>query len=263
MDKYNNKEFDHKVFQTENEFSLDSNVKRLWRASLFVAISDIVKYLFTSGINVHNLNQKKAAVRRIQKLIDYFFNIHEGKNLWLFHNICYELDLNPTKIRLKIIDLIKMYLELEPFINNKERIMQYTIVRAVEFDAGHRVLRHGGKCANLHGHRYKIEFVLTSPDIDKVGVVVDFGTIKSEWGGWLDKYLDHGIILEKNDPMIEVLLEGGHPKEKMYVLPYPATAEGVSRHLFETFSQKEYGEYLQEVIVHETTSCKASWKSIL
>ena len=50
-------------------------------------------------------------------------------------------------------------------------------MRQVKFCAGHRLLGHEGKCANLHGHNYLIQFHVTGNEIDELGRVVDFGVI--------------------------------------------------------------------------------------
>ena len=36
--------------------------------------------------------------------------------------------------------------------------MILTVKRRIKFSAGHRLLGHGGKCENLHGHNYCVEF---------------------------------------------------------------------------------------------------------
>lgn len=36
-----------------------------------------------------------------------------------------------------------------------------TITRAFEFDAAHRVMNEKVKCFNLHGHRFKVGFLLS------------------------------------------------------------------------------------------------------
>ena len=49
------------------------------------------------------------------------------------------------------------------------------------FDAAHQLVGHFGKCANLHGHTYKVEVVLTGSINDSgssEGMVVDFYHVK-------------------------------------------------------------------------------------
>ena len=56
--------------------------------------------------------------------------------------------------------------------------MSITVMRKVAFCAGHRLLNHEGKCANLHGHNYLVEFHITGNEVDDLGRVVDFADIK-------------------------------------------------------------------------------------
>jgi 6-pyruvoyltetrahydropterin/6-carboxytetrahydropterin synthase len=58
-----------------------------------------------------------------------------------------------------------------------------------EFDAAHRLPGYQGKCANLHGHTYKVEMVITGPVGDD-GFVMDFYRLKEILGAALSD-LDH------------------------------------------------------------------------
>ena len=75
--------------------------------------------------------------------------------------------------------------------------MNYRIYKAVHFDASHRLMHYRGKCANLHGHRWKVE-VWISGAVDEVsGILVDYNTIKS-----IIERFDHQTILNRGDPMV-------------------------------------------------------------
>jgi 6-pyruvoyltetrahydropterin/6-carboxytetrahydropterin synthase len=81
------------------------------------------------------------------------------------------------------------------------------ITRRFEFDAAHRVLGHGGKCRHLHGHRYAAEVTLApvaGEGLDALGMVIDFGEIKQVIGEWIDKHLDHNILLHSADPLMKL-----------------------------------------------------------
>lgn len=103
--------------------------------------------------------------------------------------------------------------------------MTTRIMRRLEFDAAHRVLGHEGKCRNLHGHRYIVEVTVEADQLDSIGRVVDFGVIKSEVGGWIDKHLDHNTILHPADPLLSHL--NSNEARKPYILP--ATDWGVNQ----------------------------------
>ncbi len=74
------------------------------------------------------------------------------------------------------------------------------IYKNAYFDASHRLLHYNGKCANLHGHRWKVE-VWVRGSIDKVtGILVDYNLIRETI-----EYYDHQVILNEQDPMVECL----------------------------------------------------------
>jgi 6-pyruvoyltetrahydropterin/6-carboxytetrahydropterin synthase len=85
--------------------------------------------------------------------------------------------------------------------------MYPVITRRLEFDAGHRVLGHGGKCKHLHGHRYVAEISVKAKELDKLGMVIDFSVVKELVGGWIDTHWDHNMILHPDDPLMEALVE--------------------------------------------------------
>lgn len=135
----------------------------------------------------------------------------------------------------------------------------YVIERELQFDAAHRVLGHEGKCAHLHGHRYRVIFVLASQDLDKVGRVVDFGFLKERWGEKIDKEYDHGVILSEDDVLCNVLPIHDRGM-KLAKIQCPATAEGIAKHLFYTFSSDvPKGVELRQVKVYETPNCMGAY----
>lgn len=77
------------------------------------------------------------------------------------------------------------------------------ITRRLEFDAGHRVLNHEGKCRHLHGHRYSVLITVKAPELDNLGRVIDFSVVKEVVGGWIDSELDHNMILHPDDPLLQ------------------------------------------------------------
>ena len=141
----------------------------------------------------------------------------------------------------------------------QERI--YSIERWFEFDAGHRVTKHAGKCCHLHGHRYKVGFILEGK-LNEQGFVMDFGYLKTLWGDWLNANLDHGLILESNDSRLGNSILLVDRQAKIYYMPesYGATAEDIARHLFERLGNLVTGNCrLCRVEVYETPSCMGSY----
>ncbi|HWQ18291.1 MAG TPA: 6-carboxytetrahydropterin synthase QueD [Methanotrichaceae archaeon] len=64
-----------------------------------------------------------------------------------------------------------------------------------EFDAAHHLPGYKGKCANIHGHTYKVEAVLDGPVDDASGFVMDFFDFKKVLGQALED-LDHRYLNE-------------------------------------------------------------------
>jgi 6-pyruvoyl tetrahydropterin synthase/QueD family protein len=79
-----------------------------------------------------------------------------------------------------------------------------TITKFLEFDAGHRLVNHEGKCARLHGHRYKVGITIKTRVLDKIGRAVDFGVVKQVVGGWIDENWDHNMLLNSDDPLLKM-----------------------------------------------------------
>lgn len=46
------------------------------------------------------------------------------------------------------------------------------------FSAGHALRGYRGKCENVHGHNYRVRVTLEGPQLDKIGLLVDFTRIK-------------------------------------------------------------------------------------
>ena len=137
-----------------------------------------------------------------------------------------------------------------------------TITRKLEFDAGHRLIHHAGKCANYHGHRYVIELTLSAQTIDsKTGMFVDFGEVKAIMQKWLDDNWDHGMILEHGDPWLNMLSLEAFKGQKVYVLDRPPTVENLVRH-FANVAQSMLKLRVDHVRMYETPNCWADYKPV-
>ena len=111
----------------------------------------------------------------------------------------------------------------------------YSVTKHIEFCYGHRLLNYEGKCRYLHGHNGRVEIELTSERLDARGMVRDFTEIKEVIHTWIDRELDHKMLLSRNDPALPILRELGEP---VFVLDTNPTAEAIA-----------------ELIFHYTASC--------
>ena len=102
--------------------------------------------------------------------------------------------------------------------------------RRFEFDVGHRVVGHLNKCQYIHGHRYVLEVIAESEQLDELGMVVDFGLLKKVIKNWIDENFDHTLILKESDKNLgdEISKSTG---QKIYYLKQNPTAENIAIHL--------------------------------
>jgi len=132
-----------------------------------------------------------------------------------------------------------------------------TATRYHDISCGHRVLGHKTKCGHAHGHNYRIHFTVVAPELDELGMVLDFGVIKSKLCEWLEVNWDHKFLLFKRDPWVETFLK--IDPEGTVVVPFNPTAENMAKYLLEEVGPSVLeGCELIEVIVEETRKCSAT-----
>jgi 6-pyruvoyltetrahydropterin/6-carboxytetrahydropterin synthase len=100
----------------------------------------------------------------------------------------------------------------------------YTICKQFQFEAGHRIQQHKGKCVRPHGHSYQVDVHIDAESLNSMGMVVDFQDIKDTIGRWIDANLDHKFILQKSDPMVHSFMASD-----VYLMDEPPTAENLAR----------------------------------
>ncbi|MFB3909671.1 MAG: 6-pyruvoyl tetrahydropterin synthase family protein [Candidatus Eisenbacteria bacterium] len=131
----------------------------------------------------------------------------------------------------------------------------YTIEREISFSYGHRLVGYPGKCARLHGHNGVVTIELAAERLDAQGMVLDFTEIKRLASGWIEATLDHRLILAEDDPAAALLRDAG---EEILIVPFPPTAENLSRYIFEQLAARELP--LASVTLRETPGCAATYR---
>lgn len=102
----------------------------------------------------------------------------------------------------------------------------YRVARELAFCYGHRLLDHDGKERQLHGHNARVFLTLASAELDQLGMVMDFMHLKQVVGAWIDRTLDHTLLLQRSDPLVPLLRQQG---ERIHVLDDPPTAHNIAR----------------------------------
>ena len=140
--------------------------------------------------------------------------------------------------------------------------MKITVMKQIKFCAGHRLVGHEGKCANLHGHNYIAQIHVTGNEVDQLGRVVDFAVINRLFKGWIDDNWDHGMLLwEEGTEAIKAL--NSISTSRTFLMPYNPTAENMARYLlFEVAPDlvdevKGYDIAVSKVVIWETENSAA------
>jgi 6-pyruvoyltetrahydropterin/6-carboxytetrahydropterin synthase len=130
----------------------------------------------------------------------------------------------------------------------------YRVTEVIEFCYGHRLLNYQGKCAHLHGHNGRAEIVLAAQELDGQSMVADFSDIDRIVRSWIEKTIDHQMILNRKDPLVRVLQEHHEP---VFLMDSDPTAEAIARVIFDYAASQ--GLPVEEIRLWETGSSVASY----
>ncbi|MCR4610713.1 MAG: 6-carboxytetrahydropterin synthase QueD [Lachnospiraceae bacterium] len=126
----------------------------------------------------------------------------------------------------------------------------YYLRTEANFDAAHFLKDYDGKCANIHGHRWRVVAEVAGEELVKEGssrgMVIEFSELKTELRAICDS-LDHALIYESNslkDKTIEALREEGF---ELRELPCRPTAENLAKYFFDKIREKVYDIHRIEV----------------
>ncbi|MCK4994800.1 MAG: 6-carboxytetrahydropterin synthase QueD [Candidatus Omnitrophica bacterium] len=119
----------------------------------------------------------------------------------------------------------------------------FEISVVMEFSAAHNLRDYKGKCEKLHGHNWQVEVFLSSVDLDKGAMVMDFTRVKKKLKQIL-KYFDHSYI-----------------NETEYFSKHNPTSENIAKFIFENMAKqmKRYKCKVTRVSVWETPRSKATY----
>jgi len=116
------------------------------------------------------------------------------------------------------------------------------------FSAGHALRGYQGKCANPHGHNYRVQVAVEGPGLNSIGLLLDFGDLKKALRAVCEKF-DHAYL---NDlPEFETL---------------NTSAECIAQYVFGEMGRvlsadlSEAGARIKEAVVQETDTAWAVYR---
>src|SRR5437667_12071589 len=110
------------------------------------------------------------------------------------------------------------------------RHCMYSVTKRIDFCYGHRLLDYDGVCKHPHGHNALVEVDVRTDRLDTRNMVADFSDIKRLVKGWIDRELDHKMILRHDDPLVAPLESLGEP---IYKLDSNPTVERIAKLIFD------------------------------
>jgi len=96
------------------------------------------------------------------------------------------------------------------------------IAREFWFSMGHTLHAYNGKCANLHGHNYRLVVSVYTDELDAQGMVLDFGDLKDIVSSVIDRDYDHRFLINEKDERAAPLKA---LDSTVAVVPFNPTAE--------------------------------------
>jgi 6-pyruvoyltetrahydropterin/6-carboxytetrahydropterin synthase len=69
----------------------------------------------------------------------------------------------------------------------------FQVSKTFSFDAAHALRGYQGNCERLHGHRWEVAVCLEGPELNDLGILVDFRTVKAAIQAVTADY-DHNVL---------------------------------------------------------------------
>ena len=129
----------------------------------------------------------------------------------------------------------------------------FRVTKEILFCFGHRLMNYDGKCRHLHGHNGRAVITVAGRDLDELGMVVDFSAMRKHIGDWIDRTLDHKMLLFQGDPLVPMLRAAGEP---VYSMDEHPTTENIAKLIYDWVEAEGYP--VVEVTMWETPTSYAT-----
>ncbi|MBO4370107.1 MAG: 6-carboxytetrahydropterin synthase [Paludibacteraceae bacterium] len=136
----------------------------------------------------------------------------------------------------------------------------FVIKNEIQFDTAHYLSGYVGKCANIHGHRYRLIVKIAQEELHTEGhlrgMVEDFSHIKKVLHD-VEAHFDHKLLIEDNAEgrRVAEALKGSGSDFAVLMFPARPTVEEMSRYLFRLLHEKGLPVSEVELFETPTNSC--------
>lgn len=138
------------------------------------------------------------------------------------------------------------------------------LTKTFTFDMAHALYGYDGPCKNIHGHTYKLRVTVlgavnNNPVSPKLGMVMDFGELKTIVNHEISDVFDHALVLNADSPH-RAIAGLDEQFEKVVYLPYQPTCENLLAD-FVNRLRKRLPDYvtLCSLRLDETPTSYAEW----
>ena len=139
------------------------------------------------------------------------------------------------------------------------------LTKEFTFEAAHMLEGYDGLCREIHGHSYKL-FVtvkgepVSDPESPKLGMVMDFGTLKRIVNEQIVDRLDHAFMMRNTLASEQIINDLGYRFSKVVLTEYQPTCEN----MLADFAERLLGALPDDIELHslrlpETATSYAEW----
>ncbi len=132
----------------------------------------------------------------------------------------------------------------------------FRVTKEIAFCFGHRLMNYDGKCRHLHGHNGRAVVTVAGERLDAHGMVADFSAMRRHIGDWIDRTLDHRMLLFRGDPLAATLRTAGEP---VFVMDDHPTTENIAKLIYDWVAAEGYA--VVEVTMWETPTSSATYQT--
>ena len=136
----------------------------------------------------------------------------------------------------------------------------YILKTEQSFDSAHFLAGYEGKCANIHGHRWRVMIEVETEQLAQNnqlrGMYVDFSTLKGDLLNETQR-LDHAMIVETGSLKETTIAALKEENFKLVMVEFRPTAENLSKYFYERM--KQYGYNVKCATVYETPKNSAGY----